>query len=360
MKYAAAVLRNKRNSLSSVRYGVVTDAFLSGGIVFDEVVFLSYDDEEAVSSALSRLCVQCDGVFLICDKVLLSLARAALSVAAGKPFAGGYLLDTPVCLFGVLPAGERGAEIVKEEVVAAVDRRRGESFSRTVVRTMSAPSERVFSALSAAQDAAGEEVVFHMSEEDGCGRIELLYNQRAPKVTVDEATRILASELSDYVYAMEDVSIKQRLADVLRLHRLRISVAESFTGGGVCHEIVSVAGASKVFYEGLNTYDNDSKKERLGVSEYTLRTKGAVSSETAYEMAAGLLKGGHCDVALSTTGIAGPESDGTDKPVGLCFIGVGTAERIRVFRFQLEGEREAIMNRAVNLALFLAYKEING
>ena len=91
----------------------------------------------------------------------------------------------------------------------------------------------------------------------------------------------------------------------------------------------------------------------------TRRNTSAVSDETAYEMAAGLLKEGHCDLAIATTGIAGPDADGTNKPVGLCFLAVGTKERVRVFRFQLPGDRETVTRTAINYALFLAYKEIS-
>ena len=75
-------------------------------------------------------------------------------------------------------------------------------------------------------------------------------------------------------------------------------------------------------------------------------------------MAAGLIADGHCDLAVATTGIAGPQSDGTEKPVGLCYIAVGTREQVRVFRYRLNGDRDTITNTAVNLALFLAYREI--
>lgn len=84
---------------------------------------------------------------------------------------------------------------------------------------------------------------------------------------------------------------------------------------------------------------------RLGVTDYTLKKFGAVSNETAYEMAAGLLKEGKCDLAVATTGIAGPDADGTDKPVGLCYIAVGTMDRVRVFRFLLDGDRKPSPSR---------------
>ena len=135
-------------------------------------------------------------------------------------------------------------------------------------------------------------------------------------------------------------------------------MAVSFTGGGIGKRIVSVPGASEVYFEGVNTYDERAKIKRLGVSEYTLRTVGAVSDETAYEMAAGLLASGDCDVSVATTGLAGPKSDRTELPVGLCYIAVGLKEKVFVYRYKFEGTREEITETAINYALFLAYRQL--
>lgn len=356
-KYAAVVLRNIRNGIASVRYAPVTDALLSGGVLLGEIVLLPYENPEEVIAALKRLSAVCDGVFLVCDKVLVSIARDAISRVSAKPFSGDYLSETEECLYAVLPAGEKGVEIVRSALIPAVEKRRGEKFSRIVLRTVSAPAEAILAAVSGAQEAADESVLIHTGGAYGCERIEVVYNQKTPKMVTDEVVRILASELKEYLYAMEDVSVAQTLVDFLSLHRLHIATAESFTGGGVGKAIVSVPGASKVFYEAVNTYDSQSKINRLGVNEYTLKSKGAVSSETAYEMAAGLLKDGHCDVAVATTGFAGPATDGS--PVGLNYIAVGSHDRVRVFEYRLSGSREEITETAINLALFLALKEIN-
>lgn len=357
-KYAAIVLRNTNHSVRSVRFVPITDALLSGGVRLNELVLLSYDTPDQVISAIKRLSADHDGVFLICDKVLVKIARDAVTVAAEQEIPD-FILETSERLFAVLPVGDKGEEIVRTALVPAVERRRNERFSRVVIRTVSAPADVLLSAVSAAQGAADESVSIVTGGEYGCERIEIVYNQLTPKMVTDQIVRILASELKDYVYAMEDTSIAKRLVELLTLHRLHIATAESFTGGGVGKAIVSVPGASKVFYEAVNAYDNLSKINRLGVNEYTLRSKGAVSNETAYEMAAGLLKAGHCDVAVATTGIAGPSSDGTDKPVGLFYIAIGSSERVRVFEYRLNGSREEITETAINLALFLAFKEIN-
>ncbi len=358
MKYAALVFRNIHHAAEDVGYGTVVNALLSGGVPLSEIVLLPYDDPSATLRVLRRLRGECDGAFLICDDVLLPAAREAVSAVTGAPFTGTLYADGG-CLFAVLPAGEAGRRLAEREVLPETDRRRGQSYRSIVIRTVAAPAERMRAALEAAQEASEDKLQIHVSGEYGIGRTEIVYNRNTPKVVCDETVRILMSELEPYVYAMEDVEIAERLFTALKLHRMKISTAESFTGGGVGQAIVSRPGASAVFYEGVNAYDNNSKAERLGVSEYTLRTKGAVSSETAYEMAAGLLGSGHCDVAVATTGIAGPESDGSGKPVGLCYIAVGTKERVRVFEYHLEGDRESVTRQAINLALFLTYREIN-
>ena len=357
MKYAAVILFNNQNSLAAVSYTAVTDALLAGGVFLDRVEFLPYDAPAAVTAALLRLSSECDGVILVCDRVLLSSARDAVSQAAGEAFSEEYILETQNCLFAVLPTGERGAEIVRTETVPRIDKRRGNSYYREVMCMVGAPPEALRESMKFAREVAQGKLSIHYSEQYGLGRLEIIYDRQTPKVIADEVVRILASALKDHIYSMRDEGIASRLVEVLKLHRLRISTAESFTGGGVGREISRVPGASKVYFEGLNTYDRGSKMLRTGVSEDTLFKYGAVSDETAYEMALGLLKQGNCDVAIATTGVAGPDPDG-DRPVGLCYIAVGTREQVRVYRYQLPGDRETISETAIRLALFLAYREI--
>ena len=145
---------------------------------------------------------------------------------------------------------------------------------------------------------------------------------------------------------------------LLKLRGKKISVAESFTGGGIARRIVSVSGASEVYFEGLNTYDERSKIKRLGVSDFTLGSRGVVSDQVAYEMALGLLNTGDCDLSIATTGLAGPKSDKSGLPVGVCYIAIGTKERVTVYRYKLDGSRDEITEKAINYALFLACKRL--
>lgn len=174
----------------------------------------------------------------------------------------------------------------------------------------------------------------------------------------DRAYREAVTILNDHVYALENVPLADRLVQLLKLRKIMISVAESFTGGGVGKRIVEIPGASEVFFEGLNTYSNLSKMRRLGVEEAVLERYGAVSKECAFQMAEGLLNSGTCSVSVATTGIAGPKSDNTNKPVGLIYIAVGYEENIMVYKYNLDGSRQEITETAINLALFLAFKSL--
>ena len=117
-------------------------------------------------------------------------------------------------------------------------------------------------------------------------------------------------------------------------------------------------GASQVYFEGLNTYSNRAKTLRLGVSDVTLGAHGAASDKTAYEMCLGVLSSGECDLAVATTGVAGPTPESVDKPVGLCFVSVGTRERVYVYRFEFTGTREEIAEKGVSHALLLACRRL--
>lgn len=356
MKYALIVLRDGRRPLCQEGYPSVVDAFLTGGVELNEILLCSLSNGRDVTSHLTRLKEECDGVFLTCQEEVLGYAKDLLfAIGIGG---SGVVFEREECLFALFPETKKGIETVALEVIPAVDRKRKRRYSHIAVRAVMPPSEKVNALVEQAKRMSGEKLSFSVWERYGDTRIEIVYDSETPKMLVDDVTRLFVSQLDEYVYSVDDTPLAQRVCDALGLHRLVLSTAESFTGGGVGRAIVSISGASKVFFEGLNTYANESKTERTGVSLLTLKAEGAVSDGVAYEMAAGLIGQGRCDVSVATTGIAGPKSDGTNKPVGLCYIAVGTKERVRVYRFHLEGDRETITETAVNLALFLVYKEI--
>lgn len=165
--------------------------------------------------------------------------------------------------------------------------------------------------------------------------------------------------LEEGLYSVKDISLEQTLVNFLINNGIRIATAESCTGGMVASSIVNVSGASQVFYEGLITYSNLSKENRLGVKKDTIMEFGAVSEETAKEMAYGLLSD-NVDVAVSTTGIAGPSGGSEEKPVGLVYIGIAMTDSDTIaIKNIFNGTREQIRKSAKNAALFYTWQQLN-
>lgn len=134
-----------------------------------------------------------------------------------------------------------------------------------------------------------------------------------------------------------------------------ITTAESCTGGLLAGRILNVAGASEVFNEGHITYSNEAKERLLGVSHETLEKYGAVSRQTATEMALGAAKAAKAEVGLSTTGIAGPGGGTPEKPVGLIYVGCSINGQVTVEECRFSGNREENRNAAVEAVLQLLW-----
>lgn len=147
------------------------------------------------------------------------------------------------------------------------------------------------------------------------------------------------------------------LVNALKSRGLFVTTAESCTGGLIAGAITSVAGASDCFGTGFITYANEAKMQMLGVKGETLQTRGAVSEETAREMAAGALMQSGAGLALAVTGIAGPGGGSADKPVGLVYIGVAggqSGDMLTAQRFDFgDIGRDAVRRETVLAALKL-------
>ena len=135
-----------------------------------------------------------------------------------------------------------------------------------------------------------------------------------------------------------------------------VTTAESCTGGLLAGRILNVSGASAVYNEGYITYSNEAKHRLLGVSNETLELYGAVSEQTAKEMAEGVAKASNANVGLSTTGIAGPGGGTPEKPVGLVYVGCSIEGQTIVKKCLFKGDREANRNASVEEALKLLQK----
>ncbi|MBV1820028.1 competence/damage-inducible protein A [Clostridium cochlearium] len=157
--------------------------------------------------------------------------------------------------------------------------------------------------------------------------------------------------LGDNIYGTDSDTLEGVIGNFLIENNLSIATAESCTGGLLCGRLVNYPGISKCLVEGIVTYSNDSKMNRIGVKKETLENFGAVSEETALEMAKGVAKTSGSDIGISTTGIAGPSGGTDEKPVGLVYIGYYIQGKSFAKRFVFPGNRESIRNRTVTVAL---------
>lgn len=177
--------------------------------------------------------------------------------------------------------------------------------------------------------------------------------------TEEEAQRLLhpveeeiRRRLSGYIYAEREVGLEEVVADYLKEHRLTLATAESCSGGLLAARMIDVPGISSVFKQGFITYSNEAKRDTLRVCEETLNTFGAVSEQTACEMAQGAAKRAGSDIGVSITGIAGPGGGTEEKPVGLVYLGVHAFGQTKAKKVFIKGPREYIRRRSVSEALY--------
>jgi nicotinamide-nucleotide amidase len=167
------------------------------------------------------------------------------------------------------------------------------------------------------------------------------------------AAEIEAGLESRHLFSREETSTAELVLSLLRERGLTLATAESCTGGLVSARLTDVPGSSAVFVGGIVAYSNDVKAAQLGVPEAVLREHGAVSAETAAEMARGARERLGADVAVSVTGVAGPDGGTEEKPVGLVFLHASGPLGERHLRFDFPGDRATIRGRATVAALHL-------
>ena len=152
---------------------------------------------------------------------------------------------------------------------------------------------------------------------------------------------------------LNGVLLNDKYEAFLKKKGMTLTTAESCTGGLIAGRIVNVAGASDVFCEAAVTYSNQAKHRRLHVKKSTLKEYGAVSEETACEMAFGAADAAKADIAVAVTGIAGPDGGTPEKPVGLVYIACACGEEVTVERHVFNGNRAKVREQTVIRALDL-------
>ena len=176
-------------------------------------------------------------------------------------------------------------------------------------------------------------------------------NEDEAKALLKPVVKEIKSRFDNAVYTTkEEETLEMAVVRLLKKHELTVTTAESCTGGLIAGRLVNVPGASEVFREGFITYSNKAKRKYLDVSKGTLKKYGAVSEQTAKEMATGGVFASDADACIAVTGIAGPDADG-EKPVGLVYIACYMKDKVKVEEYHFKGNREKIREQSVVKAL---------
>lgn len=176
-------------------------------------------------------------------------------------------------------------------------------------------------------------------------------NENRALKLIEPVIKEIQNRLGENIYTIGEEPIEDVVSKMLIDKKLTISTAESCTGGMIAAKLVSYPGVSEVFLEGCVTYSNEAKHSRLNVSTETLDKYGAVSCETAKEMAEGVAKTSNTDVSIVTTGIAGPGGGTDEKPVGLVYIGLYIKGKVSVEKYIFKGDRNKVRTQATIRAL---------
>ncbi len=183
-------------------------------------------------------------------------------------------------------------------------------------------------------------------------------NQEEGEKLLHPLEQVLKERLGEYIYSEEDKSLAETVVERLLACKKTISAAESCTGGMFSKMIVDCAGSSAIFRESVVTYANEAKERYLGVQHETLEKFGAVSRETAREMAEGIKKKSGADFGIGITGLAGPDGGTKEKPVGLVYVGIADQNGTEILELHLAGNREKVRYSACMHAFFAVYQKI--
>ena len=188
---------------------------------------------------------------------------------------------------------------------------------------------------------------------------ELGISEEEARKLVKPVVKEIKNRFGDYVYSTkEEETLEQAVVKLLKKYDLTMTTAESCTGGLLAGRIINVPGASEVYNEGFITYSNKAKRKYLDVSKSTLKKYGAVSEQTAREMATGGVFATDSDACVAVTGLAGPDGGTEEKPVGLVYIATYMKDKVSVEKYQFKGNRDKIREQAVVKGLDLLRRSI--
>lgn len=321
---------------------------------------LDRSDIVIVSGGLGA--AQTDTAKHACEQVLECKMEDALVLSGRESAASGYIVEKDKKVVILLPDNfDECVLIFTQQVYPYLQARQSEvCYTRVVkicgmeeaeVREKTADLQREHANLEFYIYTKPGEVHIRISGKAG--------NEDLAKELVKPVVKEVKNLLGDVVYTTKEKNtLEKSVIKLLKKYDLKVTTAESCTGGLLAGRLINVPGASDVFKEGFITYSNKAKRKYLDVDKNTLKKYTAVSEETAKEMAIGGAFAADRDVCVAVTGLAGPDGGTEEKPVGLVYIAVYAKDSVQVKEYHLKGTREEIRQRAVLEALDLLRRSI--
>lgn len=234
-----------------------------------------------------------------------------------------------------VPMEEFDEQTVRNTVIPLLNAKSKAAYNTVVFKTFGKSEDELRELLADRMKSRNNKIVFDFEEDGRKCDVRIRYAKSVQSNVINDTVAAVGQLLGDCVYALKDISLAKQVARSLMASGKRLSIAESFTGGGLSSALVAYPGMSRSLVESIVCYSNEAKMARLNVSETVLKTSGAVSDDAAYEMALGLLQNPSCDIALATTGNAGPTAE-KDGQVGLYYLAVGDRTTVHVFKMMCE------------------------
>lgn len=239
---------------------------------------------------------------------------------------------------------------------------KGIFYNQQLLYTTGIPESALYSKLQDLYPLFEEVKVAFLPSQFGV-KIRLSYRSESEELNLKKIKFVeekIYERIGEYIYSNEKSAIEEIIGIILTEKKLKLAVAESCTGGLISDRITNVPGSSNYFERGVVSYSNESKIQILGVNPETIKTFGAVSEQTAIEMAQGVRKISNADIGLATTGIMGPTGATETKPIGLVFIGYSDKNREFAKQYNFADNRIRNKERTSQAALEILWRMLTG
>ena len=266
--------------------------------------------------------------------------------------APGYFLENENVKYILLPGPPNEMlNMFKNSVIPLI--KSGDTIYKKMIKTVGIGESVIEQGI---KDLIREENGVYVATYPKLGEVKIKLISRN-KDRLEEISDKIIDRYGEYIYTIGYSSLEEMIYRNLNENKMKVSFCESCTGGLIASTLVSVEGASSVFDKSFVTYSNEAKTDELGVKEETLYKYGAVSEQVAREMSEGLYLKGNIDIAVSVTGIAGPEGT-EDKPVGLVYSGITTSKGTEIIKYNFTGKRKDIQERTCKEAFNMIRKHL--